>query len=46
MKYCDKCFVDLEKEEHKDWCPKKEKTMDLPEGFEELFKGFKKDVSS
>jgi len=22
-KYCEICFVDTEKEEHKDWCPNK-----------------------
>ena len=22
-KYCDKCFVDTDKEQHKDWCPNK-----------------------
>jgi len=28
--HCDKCFVNLDKEEHKEWCPyhKKDTTVD------------------
>jgi hypothetical protein len=40
MRYCEICYVDLDKEEHKDYCPKKKpkKKYDIPEGWDELFK--------
>ena len=34
-KYCDKCFVDLENEVHKEWCPYHN---DLPEFLKDIFK--------
>lgn len=36
-KYCDKCFADLNKSQHKEWCPKK---ID----FDVLFPGLQKDI--
>ncbi|MFH2044408.1 MAG: hypothetical protein ABIK92_04605 [Pseudomonadota bacterium] len=43
MKICDKCFKDTDKEYHSNWCPNNPSTlntMDMPEGFDEIFKGF------
>ena len=40
MKICDKCFKDTDKELHQSWCPDKKKTMDMPEGFDQIFPGF------
>lgn len=28
-KFCDKCFVDIDKEQHKDWCPNKSDFMSM-----------------
>jgi hypothetical protein len=40
--HCDRCFKDLNKEDHQKWCPyHKTKDYDMPEGFEEIF-GFNK----
>jgi len=39
MSYCIKCFVNLEKENHKPYCPDKA-PFGIPEGFDEIFKGF------
>jgi len=39
MSYCTKCFVNLEKENHKPYCPDKA-PFEMPEGFDEIFKGF------
>jgi len=41
--FCKKCFKlthEGEEEQHCDWC--KDKKFDMPEGFEDLFKGFTK----
>ena len=35
--YCDKCFRNLDKEDHQEWCPNKKAS------FEDLFAGFKDD---
>lgn len=35
-KYCDKCFVDTEKEEHRPWCPNKPK--DFMSMFQDIIK--------
>lgn len=40
MKICKICFKDTDKEPHQDFCPNKPKTMDMPEGFDEIFRGF------
>ena len=37
-KYCDKCFVNTDKEQHKDWCPNK------PQELEDMFGGVFKDI--
>jgi hypothetical protein len=39
MSYCTKCFVNLEKENHKPYCPDKA-PFGTPNGFDEIFKGF------
>jgi hypothetical protein len=41
MSYCTKCFVNLEKEKHKPYCPDKA-PFEMPAGFDEIFKGFNK----
>lgn len=33
-KFCDKCFVDTDKEQHKDWCPNKSDFMSM---FRDIF---------
>ena len=35
MRYCEICFVDLDKEDHKNFCPKKK--PELPKEFKEIF---------
>jgi hypothetical protein len=36
--YCDKCFVDLEKEDYKEWCPNRPKDYDVQDFLKDLFK--------
>lgn len=47
MYICDKCFKDVDKEEHQDWCPYKKQQK--PSGYdavEELKKMFGIDINS
>jgi len=38
MKYCEKCFRDLEKDPHQEWCPyaPKKESDDLPDFLKDL----------
>ena len=35
--FCEKCFVLVEKEPHKPWCPEKKDEVDVPEALKDLF---------
>ena len=40
--YCKKCFVNLDKENHKEWCPEKSIFGDVK--MDDIFKGFNKSL--
>jgi len=40
MYICDKCFKDVDKEEHQDWCPYKKQAPSDDDAVEQLAKMF------